>query len=396
MKKLSTAERRILNTIRKHGLLSRAQVAQFTETSLTKIASIVEQLDKQDLIKQSKGASSGGRSPNLLHVRHDLCYTLGVEVGTQHVRVIVMNAGGDISGQTKQYEPLGQQRTVSLQNLRELAQQALRSANLAWDDVAGIGIGVTGFVDDRTGHCLFLPNAPDWRNLPVVENLQAMTGIQHIFITDSARGMAISEQRYGCCRETSNFIVIEAGVGLGAGIVIGGEILTGSRGIVGEFGHMYIGDTREICVCGNYGCLESIASGWAIVRRAKAAVERGVVTSMLDYVAPGQDIQIPAILQAAKEQDKLAVNLLEETANYLSLGISMLINLLDPQAIVMTGGLVDGAGDLLMQPLISSVRAKTLPWLQQDIHIRQSQLDEYSAARGAATLAMDRTFESLF
>jgi predicted NBD/HSP70 family sugar kinase len=159
---------------------------------------------------------------------------------------------------------------------------------------------------------------------------------------------------------------------------------------------MYIGGTNEICVCGNYGCLESIASGWAIVRRAKAAIERGVVTSMHDYIPTEKSIQIPDILHAAQHGDKLAVNLIEETANYLSLGISMLINLLDPQAIVITGGLADGAGDLLMKPLVNGVRAKTLPWLQQDIDIRQSQLGEYSAARGAATLAMDNTFTTLF
>jgi predicted NBD/HSP70 family sugar kinase len=382
--------------IRVYGLLSRAQISQYTETSLTKIASIADQLDKKDLIQKIKGVSSGGRSPNLLQVRDDLCYTLGIEIGTQHVRAIVMNVNGAVLGNAKVYEPLKERRTISIQDLQQLAYQALQRAHLSWNDIVGIGVGITGFVDENSGHCLFLPNAPDWRNLPIVERLQELTGSQHIFVTDSARGMALCEKRYGNCREMSDFIVIEVGVGLGAGIVIDNKILTGSRGIVGEFGHMYIGGTNEICVCGNYGCLESIASGWAIVRRAKEAIERGVVTSLHDYVATEKSIQISDILHAAKDGDKFAVNLLEETANYLSLGISMLINLLDPQVIVITGGLAAGAGELLMKPLINSVRAKTLPWLQQDIAIQQSQLGEYSAARGAATLAMDNTFKILF
>ncbi len=396
MKKLSPAERKVLNLIRGHGLLSRAQISQYTETSLTKIAYIADQLDQQELVETIKGASSGGRSPNLLQVKDDLCFTLGIEIGTQHLRAVIMNANGDILGNAKIYEPLKKKRTIAVEDLRELGNQTLQFAHLSWSDVTSIGVGITGFVDENSGICLFLANAPEWQNLPVVQKLREATDIQDVFLTDSVRGMALAESRYGFCREMSDFIVIDVGVGLGAGIVIDKKVLTGSRGVVGEFGHMYIGGTNEICVCGNYGCLESLASGWAIVRKAKEAIERGVVTSMHDYLTPEKSIQISDILHAAKNGDKLAINLLEETANYLSLGLSMLINLLNPQMIVVAGGLAQGAGDLLMNPLRSGVRAKTLPWLQQDIHIRLSELGEYSAARGAATLALDKTFEKLF
>ncbi len=396
LKKLSAAERKVLNLIRMHGLLSRAQISEYTETSLTKIAYIADQLDQKELVEKIKGISSGGRSPKLLQVRDNLCFALGIEIGTQHLRTVIINANGKILGNAKIYEPLQEKRTISIQALQELAHQALQAANLSWGDITGVGIGITGFVDENSGVCLFLANVSEWQNLPVVQKLQEVAGVQDVFLTDSVRGMALVESRYGLCREFSNFIVIDVGVGLGAGIVIDKKVLTGSRGVVGEFGHMYIGGTNEICVCGNYGCLESIASGWAIVRRAKEAIERGVVTSMHDYIAPERSIQISDIIHVAKNGDKFALNLLEETANYLSLGLSMLINLLNPQMIVVTGGLAKGAGDLLMNPLRSGVRAKTLPWLQQDIHIRLSELGEYSAARGAATLAMDKTFEKLF
>ncbi len=396
MKKLSAGERKVLNLIRMHGLLSRAQISEYTETSLTKIAYIADQLDQKELVEKIKGISSGGRSPKLLQVRDNLCFALGIEIGTQHLRTVIINANGKILGNAKIYEPLQEKRTISIQALQELAHQALQAANLSWGDITGVGIGITGFVDENSGVCLFLANVSEWQNLPVVQKLQEVAGVQDVFLTDSVRGMALVESRYGLCREFSNFIVIDVGVGLGAGIVIDKKVLTGSRGVVGEFGHMYIGGTNEICVCGNYGCLESIASGWAIVRRAKEAIERGVVTSMHDYIAPERSIQISDIIHVAKNGDKFALNLLEETANYLSLGLSMLINLLNPQMIVVTGGLAKGAGDLLMNPLRSGVRAKTLPWLQQDIHIRLSELGEYSAARGAATLALDKTFEKLF
>jgi predicted NBD/HSP70 family sugar kinase len=395
LKKLSPAERKILNMIRMYGCLSRAQIAQYADISLTKIAHITDQLDKKDLVKKIEGTSSGGRRPSLLQVKDDICFTLGIEIGTQHLRAAVINTNGSIVGSTKLYEPLEEKRTISIQDLQELGNQALQSAHLSWADVAGIGLGITGIVDENSGTCLFLSRAPDWQNLQIVQKLQKETNIQHIFLTDSVRGMALSESRYGFCREISNFIIIDVGVGLGAGIVINKEILTGSRGVVGEFGHMYIGGNSEMCVCGNYGCLESIASGWAIVRKARKAIIGGVATSMHNYISPGQSLQISDIIHAAKDGDKLAINLIEEAANYLSIGISTLINLLNPQMIIIAGGLVEGAEKLLMRPLTNGIRTKTLPWLQEDIDVRNSELGEYSAARGSATLALDKTFDFL-
>ncbi len=394
MKSLSSAERKILNMIRVHGILSRAQMASYADMSVTKIADITVRLEKKGFVKKHEGASSGGRRPRMFETRAELCFTMGLEVGTQHLRVVVINVHGAILGQAKLYDPLEEKRMIPLGKLQELGSHVLQLADLSWDDIGGLGLGITGFVDEKSGTCLFLSRTPEWHNLPIVRKLQEILGIQPVFLTDSVRGMALSECRYGFGREISDFIVIEAGVGLGAGIVIRQEILSGSRGVVGEFGHLYIGGGSEMCVCGNYGCLESMASGWAIVRKARKAIAEGVATSMHNYISSEQSLQIADIIHAAQDGDKLALNLIEETASYLAIGVSTLINLLNPQMIVMAGGLVEGADNLLLGPLASGVRAKTLPWLQQDIDIRKSELGEYSAARGAATLALDRIFET--
>jgi predicted NBD/HSP70 family sugar kinase len=396
LKKLSAVERKILNLIRVHGSLSRAQIARYAAISLTKAAAITGQLEKKGTVEKREGSSSGGRRPGLFEVRNDLCYTLGMEIGTQHLRAVVMNTHGTILGESKIYEPLEEKRRISLRKLQDLGDQAVEAAELSWTQIVSLGVGITGFVDEKNGTCLFLSRTPEWHHLPIVQKLRETLHLQPIFLTDSVRGMALSERRYGSGQRVSNFIVLDVGVGLGAGIVINTEILSGSRGVVGEFGHMYIGENSAMCVCGNYGCLESIASGWAIVRKARKAITEGVATSMHRYISAEHTLQISDILHAAHHGDKLALNLIEETAYYLSIGISTLINLLAPQIIIIAGGLVEGADHLLMPPLTSGVRAKTLPWLQEHIDIRKSALGEYSAARGAATLALDNTFETIF
>lgn len=171
---------------------------------------------------------------------------------------------------------------------------------------------------------------------------------------------------------------------------------TGPERIMGEIGHTYVGESNEMCVYGNYGCLESIASGWAIVKKAKKAIASGVFTFMGALVSREDFIQIPDITNAATEGDKLAVNLIEETAAHLAAGISTLINLLNPEAIIIAFGFATRAGDLLVKPLLNGIKAKTLPWIRDDINIIQSELGEYIAARGAATIAQDKSFDDLF
>ncbi len=224
--------------------------------------------------------------------------------------------------------------------------------------------------------------------------LREATGISSVHITDSARCMALAESRYGQGKGIRDFITVTVGIGLGAGIVIDGKLVSGSRGIAGELGHIYVGESSNLCCCGNHGCLESLASGWALARQASEAMSNGVATNIQPPLEAQGEGYIQSVIEAAKAGDKFAVNIIDEMADYLSIGISTLVNILNPERIIICGGLAEGAGDLLMNPLIHRTHARSLPWLQEDIDIRLSTLGEYSAAWGAATHAMDRLFET--
>ncbi len=392
MHDLSPSARKILNAIRIHSGRSPKELSKSEGFGLTKVFYILEHLTESGFLKRVKGAPSTGRTPSLFQLQEDVCFVLGIEIGTQHLRAVVCNANGLVVGSQRTYEPLGKSRRISIESLRTLCQKAIDSARIRWGDIAGIGLGMTGIVDGNAGKCLFLPNTPDWQNKPVVREVQAKMGIKDTFLLDSVHAMALSESRYGSGRSISNFILLNIGVGLGAGIFIDGRLLKGLHGITGEFGHIYIGESNSMCSCGNYGCIESVASGWALVRRAREAIAGGVVSALTKLTSGKKLIEISDVIDCAKEGDKLALKLIEETAQFLSIGASTLINLLNPQAITIAGGIAEGAGEMFIKPFIRETISKTLPWLQNDVDIRLSGLGEFSAARGAATLALDRIF----
>ena len=398
VKRLPQSEKSLLNLIRINGPLSRLDISKLAGISITKVADATKNLEKKGFLQKSIGSSSGGRKPNLIKVKDDIGYSMGIEIGNQNTRIVVTNINGDILNTTRHYEPLKEKRDITLVDAIKLAEKALNNLDFKWKDLSTIGVGITGVINEGDGRILLLPNAPHWQNLEVVKELKTATGVKNIYLTDNVRAMALSESRYGSGKQFSNFILFYIGAGLGTGIIIDNKLLSGSgnKGIVGEIGHIYTGQNSEICVCGNYGCLESIASGRAIVNKAKRAITSGVFTSMSSLVSRKDSLQIQDITEAAQTGDKLAVNLIEETASHLAVGISTLINLLNPEAIIIAGGFADKAGKLLIDPLINGVKSKTLPWLRDEINIIQSEMGEYLAARGAATFAVDRAFNDLY
>lgn len=386
-------ECKVLNALRTYGEMTRSHISQRTGLSQTTISEIVERLVLDGLVITGEGASSGGRKPIVYRINGDACYAIGIDIGTVNIRIAIVDAAGTVISSIRGKRCPDSERRMDIDNVISLALELVERQDVPRGLLKGIGIGVTGIVDETSGTSLFVPGWPCWRDYPVVETFRHATGLSSVILTDSARAMALSESRYGLGKALTDFVLVNIGVGLGAGIMVDGKLVTGYRGISGELGHIYVGRSDEICVCGNYGCLESVASGWALTRHASEDIADGVITSIDDFTDPADATLIPSIIKAAGEGDKYAVNLLDQAADHLSIGVSTLINLLNPQRIIIAGGFAQGAGSLLMDSLIRRTKARSLPWLRPDIDMRLSELGEFSATRGAATLALDHFFK---
>jgi predicted NBD/HSP70 family sugar kinase len=225
---------------------------------------------------------------------------------------------------------------------------------------------------------MYFRNQKSWEGFPLRSRLEAETGLP-CALDDSSRMAAVAERSFGCCQDTDSFILISIGVGTGCGIYINGSLFTGRNGYGGELGHMVIKENGPRCVCGNHGCLESFISGYAIERQLREALADNVYSSMMGLPA----VSTQQIVEHAEKGDKLAFSIISEAAKHLGIGIANIINIFNPQKVVL-GGSVARAGKLILDPVVQVVRASALSFSGRDCQIVLSALDEYGASRGAA------------
>jgi len=383
----------ILNTIRKNAPISRIDIAKLTGLSAATVTKFVDNLIESGLIKEEGHSySRGGRRPILLRIEASSGFAIGVDIGGENLRVVVTDLEAKPIFQLSLATCAWEGKDRVLNRVIGTISRALRESNVPKEKLKGIGIGISGLIDYERGTSLFCPNLPGWENVPVSRLIEDEFGLPCI-VDDSSRTMALAEHWCGIAQDVDNFILVNVGVGIGCGIFTHGKMYRGAGGIAGEFGHMTIKEKGPRCNCGNYGCLETLASGPAIVRRTREALQEGVVSEIGKLCGGNLDSITPrVVVEAAKNGDKLAFNLIEKTGEYLGIGIANLINIFNPELVVIGAG-VSRAGDLLLDPLKRTVRARALQQSFRMVQIKTSSLDEFGGAIGGAILILEDIFE---
>ncbi len=387
-------KQRVLKLIRSRGPLSRADAAEQTGLTRPTISAVVSELLEDGWIEElGTGESSGGRPPILLRFNPRARWVIGAELGAGHVRAVLADLSGEVVRRVKHRvastDPMDELGRLELA-VRELLDSLPASPRPI--PVAGVGVGITGLVDQKAGLWRYSPHF-DLEDLPVVSILEQRLTLP-IWIENDARAMAWGERSFGAARGVDNLAYIRVGVGIGAGIIIGGELYGGAHEGAGELGHTIVDDDGPRCRCGSYGCLETVAAAPAIARRAVKKIQQGYPSLIAEKVGHDLDQVIgTTVIEAARDGDALAKETLAEAGRYLGLGIGNLINILNP-AMVIIGGGTSRAGELLMEPLRTTALARTLPALRERFEIRSTALDEDSGPLGGAALVIEELFRS--
>ena len=383
----------ILNTIREYGPISRTKIAKIFKLSPATITKYINGLIKAGIVKEDGWESStGGRMPVLLRIAPEAMYAIGVDLGGANLRVVVVNLENNIVAKiTKKTNP-DEGRDKVFRRVIDVIHEAIELSRVEKDKIRGIGVGISGLIDHQRGICLYCPNIEGWENVPVKKLIEEEFAVD-TSVEDSSRAMALAEHWSGIARKVENFIFVNVGVGIGCGIFIHGKLYRGIGGIAGELGHITIDEAGPRCNCGNYGCLETLASGPAISRRARQAIEEGVV-SLIEKLAEGklENITPEIVVEATKRGDKLAFNIMEKTGEYLGIGIADMINIFNPELIVIGAG-VSQAGNILLEPLKRTVKARALQLSSSMTNIKVSQLGNNGGALGAAIMVLKDIFE---
>ena len=313
---------------------------------------------------------------------------IGIDLGGTSLKAALVSPTGEIINETR--------IDTELRNPQALFKQVTETAMSLRDDkkaggqVAGIGIGIPGLVNRKTNRIELMPNLPALSEIDITSELSNQTGLP-VILDNDANTAAYGELQVGAARGRKEVFFITLGTGIGAGLVINGQIYRGAAGFAGEFGHMTIDPEGIECACGNIGCLETIASGPNIVRRTRERLYRDR-TSSLSRLAIPRDREFTAedIAHAAREGDEMAQVMMERTGMFLGIAIAAVINLLNVEMVVMGGGVMD-AGDFFLKPTIKETRRRAFPPSFNSCEIVIAKLGASAGVIGAALMARDQT-----
>ncbi len=254
-----------------------------------------------------------------------------------------------------------------------------------------ISIAAAGAIDSKKGLITLSPNLPGWNNIPLRDIVQDKYRVKTFLIND-ASAAALGEYHFGAGRGTNNIVLLTVGTGIGGGIIINGELYAGSSGSAGEIGHMTIDVNGLKDGCGNIGCLETLASGTAVAREAIRRISHGEKSSLVEIVKGKiEDITGEKVGVAAQGGDPLAVEVIHKAATYLGVGMVNLVNIFNPEMIIVGGGMAK-LGDLLLNPARQVVKERAFPVSAQAVHIVAAQLGDEAGVYGAASFALRQKF----
>ena len=273
--------------------------------------------------------------------------------------------------------------------LAGLAESLLRKEDATVDALRCIGAGCAGPLDSETGVIYAPPNLHCWDGFPLKERLEERFGVPAV-VDNDANAAALGEQRFGAGRGRAHIFYITASTGIGAGLVLDGKIYRGADCGAGEFGHIIVARSGPKCNCGGRGCLEALASGTAIAKRARREIRRAP-DSLLGRMRSekGEDLSAKDVFAAARRGDAIANTIVRDAAEYLGIGIVSAIHMLNPEIVIIGGGLAR-AGRLLFEPVRRTVAERAQKHLAENVNIVPAKLGGKAGIYGSLADALDR------
>ncbi|MDQ0189392.1 ROK family transcriptional regulator [Alicyclobacillus cycloheptanicus] len=365
----------LLNALRFQGEMSRTQLAAMTGLNKATVSSLIDELIAGHLVVEvGHGTSQVGRRPILLMFNASAGFVIGIDLQVGFARIVATDLAGQIvqvmESSVSSFEPQHVIDTL-VRKVRELATQ-LPSSPLG---IVGVGVAVPALVDFTRGIVINAPNL-NWKNIHLKALLEHHLSVP-VYVDNEANAGALAEKLSGAGRDVSDLIYVSAGVGLGTGIIVNHELIRGADGMAGEFGHMIVEPQGWKCHCGSQGCWEMYASEKALV-------------SVYQKLS-GRSCTSEEILGLAKARDAFAFEAVQFVGKYLGIGISNIVNALNPTLIIIGNRLRD-AGDGLMRQIHQTVQSRCFVAGYADVQIQFTSLGQDTCAVGAASVVLHDFF----
>lgn len=308
---------------------------------------------------------------------------LGIDIGGTKTIVAVADDDGRIIARARIGTPRDQGPAVVLADIESALRRLIDESHPG--EIRAVGIGCGGPIDRERGVILTAPNLPGWDNLPLSEHFREAFHAP-VFLDNDVTLAALGEAKDGAGRGVDHLAYFNIGTGIGGGIIADGKVYRGC-GNAGEFGHQVIVPDGPPCLCGKHGCLEALASGTSIARIARERVTDCPETVILRLAGDSERITAEHVARAGRERDRLASAIMAETGEYLGLGVANAVSILNPRMVILGGGVIAGAGDLLFETIRRTVRERAMTQLAVDAEIVTAALGDQAGIIGAIHLA---------
>lgn len=384
---------RIVNLVRSGEAITRPEIGRVTDLSRGVVTQrITQAISMGFLVEDALAPSTGGRAARTLRFNAERGRIIVCALGALHINVGLTDLDGQVIGRSHAGWDVSRGPDETLAKTFSLVDALLEEDRDETENWAVV-VGLPGPVDFETGSPVAPPIMPGWGGFDVrgcfEERYDAPVWV------DNDTNLLVLSERHRFEDGTGDLIYFKLGSGIGTGLLSRGRIHRGANGTAGDIGHVPVPGATEICRCGKTGCLEAVASGWALVRDARRALEDGAKGLLAERVADGAELDLEQITLAARDGDPFALGLVEHSARLVGDSIATLVNIFNPSTIVV-GGAIAGAGEVFLAEVRQQVYSQSLPLATRDLVITTSASDRTAPIRGGAALAIEELFEITF
>lgn len=366
--------------------LSRTDLAEKMGLTRAAVSMIINDLLESGVIREAKARTApSGRPPVNLEIAPESGLVGAVDMGATHISIALADFTANILKEIESPFDINNGPEACLAEADRHLRELLDAQGLSLPDISAVGVGVPGPVITEAGMVLAPPIMPGWDRYPIRVTLEKKWGCPVTLNNDAELG-ALGEWAYGAGRGAKNLAYIKVGSGIGAGLILNQQIYEGTTGAAGEIGHLTIEENGPLCNCGNHGCLEAFAGGYAIANQARKLVESGTDTLLAEL--PLEHITAVDVANTARRGDLHAQEILRRSGTYIGIALAGLVNLFNPGIIIVGGG-VTQAGEMFTDPIRQAIRDRAMRASGQHVQIITATLGRRSLLIGALVQAIN-------
>ena len=376
-------KKNIIGDLYRAGELSKPEICRLTNMTTPTISKIIEELIKEGwVIDKGPGLSIGGKRPHIFSLNPDSAYIMGVDMGRELLKIAIFNLHRRIIGEIQIFPSLLEKtkdNNVLINDLQLKIEKSLIDLKIPRAKIKVAGFSFPGLLDNDGNSFTYL-NFKDTNIRAVLENMLNIP----IFLDNDSSIMAMAEHSFGIAKDAQHALCVNVNECIGLGMILNSRPYNGYKGMAGEFGHIRITDQEQLCYCGKTGCLETIASGRAIIKAAQTAIEKGKITAL----SSKELLTFTDIIKAANKDDIFAIELLQKAGSKIGEALASLIHLFNPELIVI-GGEITAAHNIIIPAIQQAIDKYTITRLKNHCVIKISPLSDHACILGTLSLVME-------